>query len=157
MKAIYAGSFDPITNGHIDIINRATVMFDKVYVGVASNSNKDSFFDIEIRKTLAQECLKGFSNVEVVTIEGLVVDYARENKIGVMIRGLRAVSDFEYEFQIATTNKILNPNVETMFLMSDHKYQYLSSSLTREIAKYNGDLSSFVSPNVARALKKAYE
>lgn len=143
---IYPGSFDPVTLGHIDIIKRAARMFDKVIVGVLVNSYKHSSFTIEERIELLNSSLKTieYDNVEVVGFDGLLAEYCKQNNIDAVIRGLRAVSDFEYEFQMAITNKKLNPNHETIFLTADSDSMYLSSSMVREVASMGGDISNFV-------------
>lgn len=141
---IYPGSFDPVTLGHIGIIKRASRMFDKVIVGVLVNSSKQPSFTIDERIGFLKEALCDIENVEVVGFEGLLVDYCRANKIDAVVRGLRALSDFEYEFQMAITNKKLNPEHETVFLTADADSMYLSSSIVREVASMGGDISNFV-------------
>ncbi len=143
-KVIYPGSFDPVTLGHIGIIRRASRMFDKVIVGVLVNSSKQPCFKIEERIGFLRESLDGIYNVEVVSFDGLLAEYCRQNKIDAVVRGLRAVSDFEYEFQMALTNKKLNPDHETVFLTADADSMYLSSSMVREVASMGGDISNFV-------------
>ncbi len=157
MKAIYPGSFDPVTFGHIDIIERASKVFEKVYVTLAININKDYLFDYKLRKKMIEECVNHLNNVEVVATDQLLVDYARNNDVSIIIRGLRAVSDFENEMQICTTNKFLDDSVETVFFMSSPKHMFLSSSQAREIAKFGGDLSAFVPKNVESYLRGLYE
>jgi len=150
--AIYPGTFDPITNGHIDLVMRASKLFSKVIVAVAINPSKQPAFDLEQRVALAKETLSDIDNVEVCGFEGLLVDIAREKNAQVIIRGLRAVSDFEHEFQLAGMNRHMEPNVETMFLTPAEQYSYISSSLVREVAALGGDVSAFVAPCVANAL-----
>ncbi|MBT3506079.1 MAG: pantetheine-phosphate adenylyltransferase [Piscirickettsiaceae bacterium] len=149
---IYPGTFDPITNGHIDLVNRASKLFEHVIVAVAINPTKTPAFTLEKRVDLAKQTLAGLPNVEVCGFEGLLVDIAREKKAQVIIRGLRAVSDFEHEFQLAGMNRHMEPNVETMFLTPAEQFSYISSSLVREVAALGGDVSAFVAPCVVEAL-----
>lgn len=153
-KAIYPGTFDPITYGHLDVLERAIEIFDKVIVAVAQVSNKKTLFTTEERISLIKSVVKKYSNVEVECFDGLLIDYAKKKKAKAIIRGLRAFSDFDYEFQMALTNRKLNPNITTVFLMTHEKYSYLNSSLVREIALLGGDVSCFVPDNVCKALKK---
>ncbi len=155
--AIYPGTFDPITNGHIDILSRAVKLFDKVVITVALNSTKNPLFEEPDRLSLIRKAVKGFSNVEVDSFNGLLVDYAHAKKAIAVVRGLRAISDFEYEFQLALMNRKLNGDVETVFLMPNEKYTYLNSTIIREVARLKGDVSEFVPPNVNAALKKKFE
>lgn len=141
---IYPGSFDPITFGHLDIINRSSKLFDKLYIGVLNNSGKNALFTAEERVELIKKVTRGIPNVEVAAFNGLLVDYAEIVQADAIVRGLRAVTDFEYEIQIAQTNNKLNSNVETVFLTTSTKYAYLSSSIVKEIASYGGDISQFV-------------
>jgi pantetheine-phosphate adenylyltransferase len=150
--AIYPGTFDPITLGHQDLIQRASTIFDKVIVAVAINPGKAPTFTLEERVELAKQSLSGTSNVEVCGFEGLLINVAVEKGAKVIIRGLRAVSDFEYEFQLAGMNRRMKPEVETLFLTPADQYAYLSSSLVREIATLGGDVSEFVAPEVVAAL-----
>ncbi len=150
--AIYPGTFDPITNGHIDLIQRAAKLFDKVIVAIASNSKKNPRFSLEKRIELAQQVLVNCPNVSVKGFEVLLVDFAREEKANILIRGLRAVSDFEYEFQLASMNRKLAPEIESVFLMPADEYSFISSSLVKEVATLGGDISSFVHPLVNAAL-----
>jgi len=152
--AIYPGSFDPITNGHLDILARANKLFDRVIITVAMNSSKNPLFTENERIDLITKASKGLKNVEVDSFTGLLVDYARRKKAIAIVRGLRVISDFEYEFQMALMNRKLHEKVETVFLMPNEKYTYLSSSIVREIARLGGDVQSFVPPIVHRALKK---
>ncbi len=142
--AIYPGSFDPITNGHADIVKRAAGVFDKVIVAVSINSLKTPLFSIDERIELAKKVFCDHDNVEVATFNGLLADYAKNVGAKTIIKGLRAVSDFEYEFQMAHMNKKLYPEVETMFMMSNQKYSYLSSSIVKEVGRLGGDLSGLV-------------
>ena len=153
VSAMYPGAFDPITLGHEDLVRRATVLFDKVVVAIADNTgSKDPMFTADERIALAKAALADIDGVEVVGYEGLTVDYARDNGLRVIIRGLRAVSDFEYEFQLANMNRHLTDEVETAFLTPTEKYTFISSSLVREVAELGGDVSEFVSPKVRMAL-----
>ncbi len=151
--AIYPGTFDPVTNGHLDIIERASVLFDVVIVGVAFNINKSPLFTKEERRDLIKKVTKKYKNVRVEMFNGLLVDFAKKQKANVIIRGLRAISDFEYEFQMSLTNRKLAPGITTMFLMPNEKYTYLNSSLVRELSKLKGDISSFVPPVVEKTIK----
>ncbi len=155
--AIYPGTFDPITNGHLDIIERAVKMFDKVIVTIARNSSKNPLFSDKERVELIREAVKEWKQVEVDSFEGLLVDYARKRNAAVVLRGLRAISDFEYEFQLALTNRKLNDSVETVFLMPSEKYTYLNSTIVREIARLGGDVSEFVPPVVKKAFEKKFK
>jgi len=154
--AIYPGTFDPVTNGHIDIIKRAAEIFDLVIVTVAINPAKKPLFSIELRKEMLTKSLSSFHNVEVDSFEGLVVDYARKRNAKGIIRGLRAVSDFEYEFQMALMNRKLAEEIATIFLMPHEKYTYLNSSIVKSLASFKADVSDFVPPCVNEALKKYY-
>jgi pantetheine-phosphate adenylyltransferase len=150
--AIYPGTFDPITNGHIDVAARASKLFDKVIVCVAVNTQKVPLFTGEERVKLIQDSMKGLPNIEVEEFDGLLVDYAKKKHANVIVRGLRAVSDFEYEFQMALTNRKLCSEIDTVFLMPHEKYTYLNSSIVREIAKFGGDVSQFVPRHVEQEL-----
>src|SRR5690606_19931194 len=152
VSAMYPGTFDPITLGHEDLVRRALRLFDRVVVAIAANPGKAPMFRLEERVALAQEVLAPFDRVEVMGYEGLTVEFAREHGLAVIIRGLRAVSDFEYEFQLANMNRHLTDEVETAFLTPTETYTYISSSLVREIAALGGDISEFVSPAVRQAL-----
>ncbi len=151
--AIYPGTFDPITNGHIDLVNRASKLFNKVIVAVAINPGKDPTFSLNERVELAKKTLAGIENVDVCGFEGLLIDVAKQKQAKVIIRGLRAVSDFEHEFQLAGMNRKMEPDVETLFLTPAEQFTYISSSLVREIATLGGDVSEFVAPCVMAALK----
>ncbi|RKZ80400.1 MAG: pantetheine-phosphate adenylyltransferase [Gammaproteobacteria bacterium] len=150
--AIYPGTFDPITNGHIDLVVRASKLFDRVIVAIAINPSKEPAFTLEERVDLAKQTLAGIDNVEVCGFQGLLIDVAQQKGANVILRGLRAVSDFEYEFQLAGMNRKMQPDVETMFLTPAEQYTYISSSLVREIATLGGDVSEFVAPCVKDAL-----
>ncbi len=152
VSAMYPGTFDPITLGHEDLVRRACRLFDKVVVAIAANPGKEPMFSPEERVELAQTVLSEIDNVEVCGYKGLTVDFARENNLQVIVRGLRAISDFEYEFQLANMNRHLTDDVETAFLTPTETYTYISSSLVREICSMGGDISEFVSPKVKAAL-----
>ena len=152
--ALYPGSFDPITNGHLDIIERAARMYDKLIIGVLKNSIKDPLFTAAERVELISNVVKHINNVEVTAFDGLLIDFAHNNNIHVIVRGLRAVTDFEYELQIAQTNKVLAPDLDTVFLTTSLQYSYLSSSIVKEIASYDGDISAFVNEQTALNIKK---
>jgi pantetheine-phosphate adenylyltransferase len=154
--AIYPGTFDPITNGHLSIVKRALKIFDKLVVAILINPNKVSLFSREERILMIQEALQGLSNVEVDSFDGMLVDYAVKKKAGVILRGLRALSDFEYEFQLALMNRKLNRNVQSIFLMTDYKWFYISSTIIKEAASLGGDISGLVPPNVCLKLKEKY-
>ncbi|MGH8129766.1 MAG: pantetheine-phosphate adenylyltransferase [Steroidobacteraceae bacterium] len=154
VSAMYPGTFDPITLGHEDLVRRACRLFDRVVVAVAANPSKAPMFSLDERVALARDSLVDFDNVEVTGYDGLTVDFARENGLQVIVRGLRAISDFEYEFQLANMNRHLTDEVETAFLTPTETYTYISSSLVREIAGMGGDISEFVSPKVKSALLK---
>jgi pantetheine-phosphate adenylyltransferase len=151
-RAIYPGSFDPITNGHLDVIERALKLFDQVVVAVAQNDEKQPLFSLAERLDLLQQALGKMNNVRIVQFQGLLVDFAVAEKASAVIRGLRAVSDFEFEFQMALMNRKLESSVETIFLMPKEEYTYLSSRLVKEIARLGGDVSKFVPNVVAQAL-----
>ncbi len=151
--AVYPGSFDPITNGHLDIVKRASKLYDKVIIGVLDNSSKKPMFSPAERKEMIDENIKDMPNVSCDVFSGLLVDFAKQNGATVIIKGLRTVADFEYEFQMALLNKALNPEYETMFMMTDSKYSYISSSMVKEVAKYNGELDGLVPHNVILKIK----
>ena len=153
-KAIYPGTFDPVTYGHIDLIKRATGVFSQVLVAVGHNSYKKPLFSLRERVEMLKKGTSGLRGVKVGSFEGLVIDYARKQKANVLIRGLRMVSDFEYEFQMALTNRRFSSEIETIFLMPQESYSYLSSKLLKEAASLGADLSSFVPDFVEKALKK---
>ncbi len=152
--AVYPGSFDPITNGHLDVIRRAATMFDRVYVAIARNSEKAPLFTVAERVSLARTALRGWRGVKVDEFDGLLVRYARRKKARVVVRGLRAVSDFEYEFQMAQMNRQLDAAIETIFLMPKDEYTFLSSRVVKEVASLGGSVSTFVPRNVEQALGK---
>jgi len=155
-RCIYPGTFDPFTNGHLDVLQRAAQLFSHVRVAVAIDSTKKALFTPEQRVELIQANLHGLPNVEVVSFEGLLVEYAHGQKAHAIIRGLRALSDFEFEFNMALMNRHLEPKIETIFVMPKESYSYTSSSLVKQIAKLGGDVKKFVPANVAKALRKAY-
>jgi len=154
--AIYPGTFDPITNGHLDLIGRAARIFDRVVVAVADNKNKTPLFTMPERVRLAVEAVSELDSVQVVSFENLLVQCAREHGAGVILRGLRAVSDFEFEFQLAGMNRHLDKDLETLFLTPSEKYAFISSSVIREIARLGGDISPFVTEKVNAALAEKY-
>lgn len=151
--AVYPGTFDPITNGHIDLASRASTLFDKIIVGIAENPGKAPGFNLEERIAFARLALAGIRNVEVRGFSSLLANFVNEVGAGVILRGLRAVSDFEYEFQLASMNRHLIPQAETLFLTPAEQYSFISSSLVREVARFGGDVSEFVHPAVQQALK----
>jgi pantetheine-phosphate adenylyltransferase len=152
-KVVYPGTFDPVTNGHTDLVERAARLFDQVIVAVAVNAGKQAAFPVETRVSLATEVLAHIDNVEVCSFDNLLVDFMRQCEAQVILRGLRAVSDFEYEFQLAGMNRHLAPEIETMFLTPAEQYAYISSSLVREIAGLGGDVTPFVHKKVVAALR----
>ena len=151
--AIYPGTFDPVTNGHLDVIKRAQKFFDKVIVAVIANPEKNARFNLKERMQMLKTCLKGMAKVEVDNFEGLLVDFAKQKGVSAIVRGLRAVSDFDYEFQMAITNRKMKPDIETVFFMTDYKYSYLSSSFVKQIAHLGGDVSEFVPEVVVKMLR----
>jgi pantetheine-phosphate adenylyltransferase len=153
-RAIYPGSFDPVTNGHLDVIDRARKLFDEVVVAVAHNDQKHPLFTLEERLDILQATIGRTKNVEIAPLDGLLVDFAVARKATAVIRGLRAISDFEFEFQMALMNRKLEARVETIFLMPKEEYTYLSSRIVKEIARLGGDVTGFVPARVARALTK---
>lgn len=153
---IYPGTFDPITNGHIDIIKRGIKLFDKLYIVVPQNIQKDTLFTTEERVRLIKEVLKDYPNIDVASTNLLTVEFAKKVNATAMLRGLRMVSDFEYELQMATLNRHLSNDIETVFIMSSHEYSFLSSSSVKEIAKFGGDVSDFVPKCVKIALNSKY-
>lgn len=154
--AVYPGSFDPITYGHLDLVERSSKIFDRVIVAVLINSSKKALFSIEERKEMIREATKHIPNVEVDHFSGLLVDYMLSINANVILRGLRAISDFEYELQIASINKKLSENIETVFLMTNNKHSFISSSMVKEVASYGADVSELVPSQVEKALRKKY-
>ncbi|AAP10849.1 MULTISPECIES: pantetheine-phosphate adenylyltransferase [Bacillus] len=155
--AISSGSFDPITLGHLDIIKRGAKVFDEVYVVVLNNSSKKPFFSVEERLELIREATKDIPNVKVDSHSGLLVEYAKMRNANAILRGLRAVSDFEYEMQITSMNRKLDENIETFFIMTNNQYSFLSSSIVKEVARYGGSVVDLVPPIVERALKEKFQ
>ena len=151
--AVYPGSFDPVTHGHMDIIRRSASVFDKLIVGVLRNKSKNPLFTVQERVKMIQEVTSDIENVEVVDFDGLLIDFVHKVGAKAIVRGLRAVTDFEYELQMSLTNKVIAPDVETVFLTTNLQYSYLSSSIVKEIASYNGDISHLVDKRVEKAIQ----
>ena len=156
-KVVYPGTFDPITNGHLDLVERAAKLFDRVVVAVAENRKKSPLFRLDERVALVSECLGSYDNVEVCGFNGLLIDLVKQKGASAILRGLRAVSDFEYEFQLATMNRVLDPEMESVFLTPAEHLSYISSSLVREIAMMGGRIDQFVPAQVAEALDSKYQ
>ncbi|MEK6577187.1 MAG: pantetheine-phosphate adenylyltransferase [Nitrospirota bacterium] len=156
-SAVYPGTFDPITNGHIDIIKRSLRIFDRVVIAVAPNPKKTPLFDINERIFMIEEATKGMKNIEIEPFDGLLVDYIRQKGAIAIIRGLRAVSDFEYEFQMALMNRKLSDTIETVFMMPSEEYSYLTSSLIKEVASYGGEVKDLVPSIAAKRLKDIFK
>lgn len=154
--AVYPGSFDPITNGHLDIIKRASRLYDYVVVGVLNNASKKPLFSAEERKSMIDKVTEDIDNVSCDVFSGLLVDFAKQKKATVIIKGLRTVADFEYEFQMALLNKALNPEYETVFMMTDSKFSYISSSMVKEVAKYHGQLEGLVPGVLTEEINKKF-
>ena len=154
--AIYPGTFDPVTNGHADLVRRAMHVFDKVVVGIAASPQKEPLFGLEERVSLANTVLSEYQGVEVCGFNGLLVDFAKDHSAVAVLRGLRAVSDFEFEFQLASMNRHLDPNLESIFLTPAEQFSFISSSVVREVASLGGDISKFVHPQVELALKNKF-
>lgn len=152
--AVYPGSFDPVTLGHLDIIERTAHMMDKVIIGVLNNSSKTPLFSVKERVKMLESLTSRFPNVEVQSFDGLLVDFVHQNHANVIVRGLRAITDFEYELQLAQTNRVIAPDVDTIFLTTNLKYSYLSSSIVKEIAFYHGDISEFLHPDIVDLVKQ---
>ena len=152
-RAIYPGTFDPVTFGHIDVIKRSSVMFDELIVGVLNNVNKSPLFSVEERVDMIRYVTQGIPNVSVTKFNGLLIDFAKDQKANFIIRGLRAVTDFEYELQMSQTNRIMSPEVDTIFLTTSLEYSYLSSSTVREVAGFGGDISHFVPAEIEKRVK----
>jgi len=155
--ALYPGTFDPITHGHTDLVTRAARVFDKVYVAIAESPHKTPLFSLEERIALARTAMGGPANVEVVGFSNLLAEFVQQMGAGVIVRGLRAVSDFEYEFQLASMNRHLVQKVETLFMTPDERYGFISSSLVKEIARLHGDVAKFVCPEVQQALRRRFQ
>jgi len=154
--AIYPGSFDPVTNGHLDIVERGLKLFDRIIIAVLRNPNKKQLFSVEKRVEMLTESTKKFSNIEIDSFDGLLVDYALQRNADAILRGMRAVSDFEYEFQLALMNRRLNRDVQTVFLMTGLRWIFTSSSIIKEAARFGGDINDMVPPVVNRELKKMF-
>ena len=154
---IYPGTFDPITHGHVDLIDRALRLFDKVIVAIAANTNKNPLFSLDERIELAKNVLKNYDRIDVMGFDNLLVEFAQQQKIPLVLRGLRMVTDFEYEYQLIGMNRHLAPDVETLFLMPSEKYAYISASFVREVALLGGNVSRFVAPIVDAALKSKFK
>ena len=154
--AVYPGTFDPITNGHLSIVNRALKIFDKLIIAILNNPQKSPLFSLEERILMIEEVLKSKSNVEVDSFDGLLVDYVIKKNSNVVLRGIRALSDFEFEFQMALMNRKLNRDVQSIFLMTDYKWFYISSTIIKEAASFNGDISGLVPPIVCKKLKEKF-
>ncbi len=154
--AVYPGSFDPITNGHIDVIHRCLKIVDKIIIAISSFQRKDFFLTIEERTEIIRETFKNDDRIEIDKFDGLLVNYLKEKNINIIVRGLRAISDFEYEFQMALTNRKLNKNIETIFIMPGEEYFFISSTMVKEIAKLKGQISCFVPPAVEKKLKEKF-
>ena len=152
--AVYPGSFDPVTLGHLDIIERTAQIMDRVVVGGLINRKKTPLFSVEERVNMLKSVTAHLPNVEVKAFDGLTIDFARENGAKAIVRGLRAITDFEYELQLAQTNRVMAPEIDTLFLTTGLKYSYLSSSMVKEIAAYGGDISAFLAPEVARRVEE---
>jgi pantetheine-phosphate adenylyltransferase len=155
--AVYPGSFDPITYGHLDILYRGLKIFDKIIIAVAKNIEKNPLFTVEERMEMIRETLKGSENVIVDSFEGLLVDYLRKMNAKFVIRGLRAMSDFDYEFQMASVNRTLNPDIDTIFMMTSRDFFFISSRTVKEVASYGGSVKEFVPPNVEKRLKEKFQ
>jgi pantetheine-phosphate adenylyltransferase len=155
-KAIYPGTFDPLTNGHSDLVQRAALLFDQVIVAVAANPSKQPLFTLAERVQLAQQCFADLPNVAVVGFSGLLADFAKQNQAQVLLRGVRAVADFEYEFQLASMNRQLNPDLDSLFMTPSEKNTFISSTLVKEVARHGGDVSRFVASHVEQALKQKF-
>ncbi len=153
-KAVYPGSFDPITHGHCDLVERAARQFDQVVVAIAHNINKQTMFTVDERVELAEKVLAHLPNVTVIPVTGLIVDFTEQQGATAILRGLRAVSDFEFEFQLASMNRNLKPDIETLFMTPAEQYAYISSSLVKEVARFNGDVSMFLHPLVLERVKQ---
>ena len=154
VRAIYPGSFDPATYGHLDIIRRAASLFDEVVVGVLNNSTKSPLFSVEERVNMIKSITSHLENIEVRSFDGLLVDFVHQCRADVIVRGLRAITDFEYELQMAQTNRVIAPDIDTIFLTTNLKYSYLSSSIVKEIAFFNGDINAFLHPDIAVQVKQ---
>lgn len=155
-KAVYPGSFDPVTLGHFDIIERSAKMVDHLIVGVLNNNSKSPLFSVEERVNMLEEITAGLPNVEIQSFGGLLIDFVRQNQAQFVVRGLRAITDFEYELQLAQTNRVIAPEVDTLFLTTNLKYSYLSSSTVKEIAMFHGNIDPFLHPMVAEKVREKF-
>jgi len=155
-KIIYPGTFDPVTNGHVDLVERASKLFTKVIVAIAANPKKHTIFTLEEREKMIREVFSTFKNIEICTFTGLLVEFSRLKNTFMILRGLRAISDFDYELQLASVNRMMDPKVETVFLTPEEKYAYVSASVVREVAALGGDVSSLVPKGAQVALKKKF-
>ena len=155
--AVYTGSFDPVTNGHLDVIKRGAQLFDKLVIGVLNNSEKTPLFSVEDRVNILVEATSELSNIEVYSFNGLAVDFAKAHDAKIFLRGLRAITDFEYELQMAQTNRVIQPSIDTLFLTTSLEYAYLSSTIVKEVASYGGDISKFVPESVAKRVIEKYK
>ena len=155
-RAIYPGSFDPVTYGHLDIIRRSAPLVDELVIGVLNNNAKTPLFSVEERVKMLNEVTRDMTNVIVVPFDGLLVEFAKKMDACMIVRGLRAITDFEYELQISQTNRIVNPDIDTIFLTTSLQYAYLSSTIVKEVASYNGDISKFVPEGIARKVYEKY-
>ena len=156
LTAIYPGSFDPITNGHLDVIGRASRLADRLVVGVLSNSSKNPMFPLEERVAMTQEAVGKYANIEVTHFEGLLVEFAERENAKIIVRGIRAISDYEFELQMALMNRRLRPNLETVFLMASEQYSFVSSRIIKEVARLGGEISGLVPPHVEARLKAQF-
>ncbi|MCF6156759.1 MAG: pantetheine-phosphate adenylyltransferase [Candidatus Brocadia sp.] len=156
-KAVYPGTFDPVTNGHLDVIKRGSLIFDMLVVSVGCNPLKDALFSVAERMEMIREYVKDLKNVEVDSFEGMLVDYLKKQKTNIILRGIRTVSDFEYEFQRALTNRVLNKEVETVFVMTSEQYSFLNSTLIKEAVSLGGSVSQFVPPDVEKRLVQKFK
>ena len=154
--AVYPGSFDPVTLGHMDIIERTAQMMDHVIIGILQNNSKTPLFSVGERVKMLEDVTAGLPNVEARSFNGLLIDFVRQNKASVIVRGLRAITDFEYELQLAQMNRVIAPEIDTLFLTTNLKYAYLSSSTVKEVARYGGDISAFLDPGVAKLVAAKY-
>lgn len=156
LTAIYPGSFDPITNGHLDLIGRAARLADRLVVGILLNSNKNPLFSIEERVEMARDAVRPYANVEVTHFDGLLVEFAEREEAGIIVRGIRAISDYEFELQMALMNRRLKPNLETVFLMAGEQYSFVSSRIIKEVARLGGEIGGMVPPNVEARLRARF-
>lgn len=154
--AIYPGTFDPLTNGHIDLVQRATRLFDTVILAIAANPSKQPMFSLDERVAMAEQVFAQQPKVQVMGFSGLLADFAKHQQAQVLLRGVRAVADFEYEFQLASMNRQLNPDLDSLFMTPSEKNMFISSTLVKEVARHGGDVSSFVTPNILQALLKKF-